>query len=218
LKNDVRFITFNYDVSLEQALYQGLRHIQLFDAADIDEFLANDRIMHVYGKVRERPTEPAPALNWSEQGRDPKGLGLSALIQYYSERKVFLDHIYAASRGLRVIDPEDKETDKEIIKAATKAAAEAKRVYILGYGLDPNNSERIGLPKSLHYGTSKKSVMFTNYGDINRVNKRASKVFFGAQNQFNPGGHSIVAQRDALYERSIRDVYEALELDFEPFE
>lgn len=57
--------------------------------------------------------------------------------------------------------------------------------------------------------------MFTNYLDINRVNKRASKVFFGASDRFSPGGPSVIADRDAYYERSTRDVYEALELDFE---
>ena len=29
-RNDVRFVTFNYDVSLVWALHQGLRYIQLF--------------------------------------------------------------------------------------------------------------------------------------------------------------------------------------------
>jgi hypothetical protein len=119
-KNDVRFVTFNYDISLERELHDGLQYIDLFDPADIDDFLDADRILHVYGKVREDPFAPPVPLNWNEQGRDPKGLGRQALKVHLSDYKVFLDRIYAASRGIRVIDPEDKETDKSVIETARK--------------------------------------------------------------------------------------------------
>jgi hypothetical protein len=129
--NKVHFVTFNYDVSLDRALHQGLRHIQLFEPENIAEFLDVGRVMHVYGKVREDPSGPPPALNWSEQSRDPQGLGPDALAKYFSDYKTFLDQIYAASQGIRVIDP--KKTDKDVIDAATKSIAKAERVYILGY-------------------------------------------------------------------------------------
>jgi hypothetical protein len=213
-RNNVCFVTFNYDVSLERALYFGLRHIQLLLPADVQEFLGGNRIMHVYGKVREKFSDPPPDLKWSEQERNPKGMGDNTL-QHLHDYKIFLDHIYSASQGIRVIDPSDKETDQNVIDAAKKAIVAANRVYILGYGFDANNSERIGLTDSLHYGRSKKSVMFTNYFGINRVNKRASNIFFGAPDHFGPSAPSVEAPRDGSYERSIRDVYESLELDFE---
>jgi hypothetical protein len=217
-RNDVQFVTFNYDVSLERALHEGLQHIQLFQPEDIAKFLANDRIMHVYGKVRENPLEPPPVIKWSEQGRDPKGLGGSARAQYFSDYKTFLDQIYAASQGIRVIDPEDKRTDEDTIEAATRAIAGASRVYILGYGFDENNSKIIDLSRSLNCQTSNKSVMFTNYGNINRVNKRVARVCYGDPSHFTESEPSVQRPRDAYYERSIRDVYEALELDFESFD
>lgn len=37
-KNEVRFITFNYDTSLERALYGGLSSIDLFKKEDIEAF------------------------------------------------------------------------------------------------------------------------------------------------------------------------------------
>lgn len=218
LRNNVRFITFNYDVSLEKALYQGLRHIQQFQTADVDKFFEDGRILHIYGKVRRVPPIEPPAIKWSEQSRDPKGLTEFALSNYYSDRKHFLDGIYNVSQNLRVIDPHDKETDKSIIADAKSAIADANRVYILGYGFDANNSERLGLPTSLHYEHNKKSVVFTNFRDINRVNKRASKVFFGNMNHFGPGGATVEGSRDAYYEKSVRDVYEAFELDFDALE
>ena len=60
--------------------------------------------------------------------------------------------------------------------------------------------------------------MFTNLGNINRVNKRASKVFFGNTIHFGPSGAAVEAQRDSYYERSVREVYGAFEFDFDELE
>jgi hypothetical protein len=218
LKNQVSFVTFNYDTSIESFLYHGLRHIQLFQADDIRKFIDSDsRVRHIYGKVRKvgygKPTD----LKWSEQSRDPKSISEFELHNYHASYGSFLDTIYAASCGLRVIDPEDKEADKEIIEGAAMAIEGAKQVYILGYGFDPNNSQRLGLAQSLRYDIgSDKRVFFTNFGDINRVNKRASKIFFGNARHFPVAGTFVEESVGSYYyEKSRRDVYEALELDFE---
>ena len=142
-KSDVHFITFNYDISLERALYNALRHIERFQHDDIKKFLGDNRIMHVYGKVRENFTKRPPALKWSEQARDPKSLGGNELARHLLEYKAFLDEIYTASQGIYVIDPDDKTTNKEIVARTTKEIGDAERVYILGYGFDENNSARL---------------------------------------------------------------------------
>jgi hypothetical protein len=51
--NEVHFITFNYDTSLEDHLSRALTSIDLFEPDDIGEFLDNDRVVHVYGAVHE---------------------------------------------------------------------------------------------------------------------------------------------------------------------
>jgi hypothetical protein len=218
LKNQVGFVTFNYDTSLESLLYHGLRHIQLFHSDDIRKFLEDgSRIRHIYGKVRKVGYENPTDLDWSEQSRDPKSISEFELHNYHISYGSFLDTIYAASLGLRVIDPADKDSDKEIIDGAATAIGGAKQVYILGYGFDPNNSQRLGLAQSLRYDIgSDKRVFFTNFGDINRVNKRASKLFFGTARHFPVAGTSVEEGVGSYYyEKSCRDVYEALELDFE---
>jgi hypothetical protein len=53
LNNKVRFITFNYDTSLEHHLYRALTAIDLLNHNDVEPFLSHDRIIHVYGKVHE---------------------------------------------------------------------------------------------------------------------------------------------------------------------
>jgi hypothetical protein len=88
----------------------------------------------------------------------------------------------------------------------------ARRVFILGYGFDEHNSERLRLRESLRRGGgANTTVAFTNFGDINQVNKRASKVFFGNAAEFPPNGQSIVSH----VEKSTRNAYDALSLDFD---
>jgi hypothetical protein len=68
------------------------------------------------------------------------------------------------------------------------------------------------------YEKNNKYVLFTNYNNSNRINKAASRVMFGNSNHFStlsPEGNPT----DRYYfEKSIRDTYEALELDFDSLE
>jgi hypothetical protein len=74
----------------------------------------------------------------------------------------------------------------------------------------------------------KKYVRFTNFENSNRVNKRASQVFYGEPNGIPPEGPLVFRQRPnstnivelttSDLERSFRNVYDALERDFESLE
>lgn len=212
LRNAIQFVTFNYDVSLERALGNGLSHIELFQRADIEKFLANDRVVHVYGKVREDPLEPPAQLKWLD--RSPGWERVSWLqIQEYKE---FLDQIYHSSRGIRTIDPDDKGADQSAIRSAANAIQNATYVYILGYGFDENNSARLNLRESLRsVKPNRQRISFTNYGNANRINKRASNLFFRDETHFSSEGSQVETLNQSHYEKSHRDVYEALELDFD---
>lgn len=181
LKNEVSFVTFNYDVSLEVALHKGLGHIRLFKEEDdvITKFLGAGRIKHIYGEVRDVPPVDLPDVKWERS----TGHGIE---QYQLDYKEFLDAVYEKSLSIRVIDPKDKKADRDVIDAARKEIDDAEIVYILGYGFDKNNSERLGLSKSLHYDSSstKKHVLFTNFGNQDRIRKRASGIFLGRPHGF----------------------------------
>jgi hypothetical protein len=182
-------------MSLEIALHNGLRHIELFNPDHVKEFLEKDRIFHIYGKVRSGIV--ASTLGWSNEGRDPKGMQPHLLLSYQQECRDFFDGLYDASLGIRVIDPEDKGADEAVIKEASEAIVRAKFVYILGYGFDENNSERLGLNNSLRDGRNfNKCVHFTNFEDNNRVNKRASKIFYKRLNGISPGGSLVFPHKN----------------------
>jgi len=212
LKNTVHFVSFNYDISLERALSSGLSHIELFQRDDIEKFLANDRVVHVYGKVRENPFDLPPELAWGNQALNTERASAQQLVEY----EHFLNQIYHASRGVRVIDPDDKGADQGAIDAAVSAIRNAAHVYILGYGFDENNTARLNLQESLWaVKPTKQSVSFTNFGNSSRINKRASKVFFRNEANFSSELPQVASLNQSRYEKSHRDVYEALELDFD---
>lgn len=201
-KNKVQFVTFNYDVSLEQALFSGLKNIEMFEEKDILEFLKTEgRFVHMYGSIRPDPFADLQPLG------DPDNSDIAFLTP-------ILNAAYEASKGIKTIDPDNKHADQRSIESARTAIAEAKDVYILGYGFDQNNNERLGLLNGMKNGRWKR-VFFTNFGNWQSVNKRASNGLSGRPEGFLSPASSIGTLERFYYEKSVRNVYEALEGDFD---
>jgi len=218
--NQVKFVTFNYDNSVEHHLTTSLQAYDPF-RAEAHNFLTG-RVLHVYGHVSEKQVgfynsmPLSPKLDGIAEGRGDEHIRASALGQFNAA----VSRAYTASKGIRVIDPEDKGENENILNDAKSAIQNAICVYILGYGFDENNSRRLNLHEYLQSGGPPyKAVMFTNYGDINRVNKKASMIVFGAYNGFLDPTRPIHGDpKDWYVEKSTRNVYDALELDFESLE
>ena len=243
LENKVTFVTFNYDVSLENYLYQGLSSIDLFerDTGLINEFLGSDRVFHVYGKVRENPFEDT---EYGTLGRGkPYKISEASIIasltpQYYEGLndhykryskeyqpyyKEAFEQAYLAPKNIQTIGS-TKHHQIEIIESAKKVIGRADCVYIIGYGFDEQNSNRLDLNGSLRIKSLPNSpppVLFTNFEDNNLINKRASRVFLGHESGFLPtrslqGG--LAEGHNHYYEKSIRNAYDAFERDFDSME
>jgi hypothetical protein len=144
----------------------GLRfakHIQMFDDTDVATFLGGSRIIHIYGKIRDVPAAAA-RVDWDTQNQDPARINEFGMSEYHTKMKTLLDAAYYASKGLRVIDPHDKGADDTEIMIARTAIAEAKRIFVLGYGFDEHNSSRLNLRDHLaDAGGRTTRVAFTNY-------------------------------------------------------
>jgi hypothetical protein len=97
-------------------------------------------------------------------------------------------------------------------------SADPKFTY-WGYGFDENNSRLLELPDSLALSKTHKTVMFTNFGYHNLVNKKASRLFFGSPERLLSDKPAILGTPtgtgDFLCEKSIRNVYDALAVDFD---
>lgn len=216
--NNVKFITFNYDISLERSLHKAIGDMDLFKEDDVLKFLNEDRIIHVYGKIDEDCTSAAPIIdaNVAATLGNTSELALQGLPSF-QQRKDLLDRVYRSAQLIRTVDPHDKEEDAGALQTAKKWIEDAGVVYILGYGFDDSNNRRIGLD-ALRHDRHNAAVMFTNYGNLNVINKKASKLFFGQPTSFLEGYINGDPTRGFYAEKSIRNVYDALNMDFDALE
>jgi hypothetical protein len=167
LRNNVSFVTFNYDVSLEYELYRSLKAISQFSEGNvIDKFFEGDRFIHVYGKIRQNAVGDLPHKTldlFAKPVIEPNNPSTTSFAEASQKFNNLLDVSYEASKTIRTIAPHEKTTSSEIEKAKN-AIMNANCVYILGYGFDENNSKLLGLYESLHIGkTQGKTILFTNF-------------------------------------------------------
>jgi hypothetical protein len=222
LENDVTFVTFNYDVSLEIELNSALRDVDFLEKKDIHRFLSTERIIHVYGSVHE-PGFDINAVHDHLNAAQNLGANFRQPLLHdreFSFRKQYLDECLSASKNLRTIAPNDKNEDEALLKCARQAVGDAAVVYILGFGFDENNSRAIGLDEVLKSRAAPyRSMMFTNFGNINTVNKKASRLWFRTPDVFLDKSIWGSDPRTGPYiEKSVRTVYDALALDFDDLE
>ena len=217
LRNNVHFITFNYDVSLERNLFQRLRQISKFEKSHIEEFLGKERFIHVYGQVRDYRSDldfPQPdvikSIASKSLPRDPQTM--DPIDQFNGA----IDFSFACSEGIRTIGNQEKDQERNAIKKSKDLLSLAENIYILGYGFDANNSQRIGLHENLC--DSQKNVRFTNYNDSNTINKKALRILVKNPNDRLYFENPIRIGEMNWHEKSVRDVYGALEHDFPHFE
>lgn len=212
LDNKVTFVTFNYDMSLEYQLFKALSAIEYFSKDNlVKKFFEGNRIIHVYGKLREEASAQPPHLDLDLFGGPQPGPPV-----LWTRTMALFDTVYPASQQIRTMAPHEKIIDPAV-EAARRAIGEANCVYILGYGFDVHNSRLLELPNSLNLEKTHKTVMFTNCGNYNLVNKKASRVFFGRPDRLLADKPAIMGGEtdEYLCEKSIRNVYDALAFDFD---
>ena len=121
-RNKVRFITFNYDRSLEQYLLNAIRHtfdLQVDEAFEVLNYLP---IRHVYGSLGDF----RPGFGYHYGGHD--GDSLLVMLQ-------------GANRSIKTVPALRGPRDE----MSAQWLAEAQRVFVLGFGFDATNCARIGL-------------------------------------------------------------------------
>lgn len=212
LRNKVCLVTFNYDVTLEYRLARAINQIQLFTEEDKKTFFTNpDLVLHVYGQVRNN------AFDEAVFGSFPQNLEN----REYQSMLTALDQAWTSAQTIYTI-PEKKKESEHAERAINKIKS-AKNIFIFGYGFDTQNNQILKLKESLlhieQYSTKK--IYFTNFGNSNRINKRAGMLFLSRENAFLS---DFIAKSDYEQnvsirhcEKSIRDVYGALEYDFDLF-
>lgn len=198
--NDVCFITFNYDRSLERNLADALHATAFLERSDVDSFLCPvmpPRFVHMYGALESDVVDKNKFALF----------GTSATLAQAAEMDAVLNACLKAGEKLRVIDhtkdgPESKQGVQMLDRAET--------IYFLGFSFDASNISRLGFPNRQRAATK---IYFTNHLNSMTVNKRAAAAF--KMREF--GEHAdrqLAGNGSAIGEKSIRDCYDALALDF----
>ncbi len=137
-KNNISFINFNYDRSLEHFLYESiinLYHSQKLEAKLMSNWVSSveekDLIpfpfLHVYGKIAE--------VEWFREG-----------LKY---REGFNYQIINKLKdNIKVINYDRQQEDYSEIK---KTIRRAKRIFFLGFGFAEENMDILGIPLILKY-------------------------------------------------------------------
>src|SRR5690606_5815014 len=143
--NQISFVTFNYDISLERSLFKGLDHIELFRKEDISSFINKDRFLHVYGQISEDYFSNQTVIEKIIQDtkKEYGGWPQDGAHRLLHEQKV-LDAAYDASETIFTInDTEEEKSEKNnnhVLEVARNKIKDARYVYILGYGFDKSNN------------------------------------------------------------------------------
>jgi len=144
-KNDMRFISFNYEASLEYHLFKALRSIDIIKPDDARQFITVDRIVHPYGCVHtDIPSDEdfidiTVAKTLGEKFSTPLSFAKD-----FEPRQVFLDRCLAASENLKTIDPHDKEQDDASLARAQQWIRDAGVFTSLGTDLTRTIIEESG--------------------------------------------------------------------------
>jgi hypothetical protein len=121
--NQIRFITFNYDRSLEYFLHTSIKNTYGVSEEDALAILGKIPILHVYGCLGEFHF-------------------LTGVNRRQFSNDIDAERIRIATTAIKVI-PEDREYDPFLI--ARQWCYEANKIGFLGFGFDVLNIERLGL-------------------------------------------------------------------------
>jgi hypothetical protein len=153
-QNNISFITFNYDRSLEYFLFDAIK--EQFDkgADECITMMENFPIVHLYGQL--------DALPW--QGPDGKE---------YSTVKGLNARLRAAPQNIQLINDERDVKSSEYFQKAYKLIEQAERIFFLGFSFDKTNLERLRLDRI----EKRKEIVATTYKVEEAELKRIDRYF-----------------------------------------
>jgi len=165
-RNPVKFITFNYDRSLEYFLHHAVK--ETFDISDeqAESTWRGLGILHIYGQIGRYSHKEGPDTRWYSSGLTARDLKIAA-------------------DGIKII-PEARD-DAETFVTAREWLRWAKRICFLGFGFDSLNIQRLSFR---HAATrTHKYIVASVYrkqpGEISKL----QGDLLGREIQRNPGQH-----------------------------
>ncbi|MDP2939478.1 MAG: hypothetical protein Q8O13_05330 [Candidatus Omnitrophota bacterium] len=125
-KNEISFITFNYDRSLEQFLFEALANQFNKSYQECAEKIKNIPIIHLYGQLDFLP--------WQNGNGFP----------YLYQKDSFV-RLRNARDNIKLLTEEREVGESQEFQAAYKLIEKADKIYILGFSFDETNLERLNV-------------------------------------------------------------------------
>ena len=138
-RNKVKFVTFNYDRSLECFLHYATTNTFGVDNAQAMAAWSHLQIIHVYGELGKFDVTDS-------QGACP-----------YTTDVLQGPRLSIAAHGIQIM-PEHREESK-VFERVRDVLAGAARICFLGFGFDPLNVERLGLASVLDWKRKNKQAV-----------------------------------------------------------
>lgn len=136
-ENEVAFVTFNYDRSLEHFLCVSLMNYFGKSVEDCAKVLDGIPIVHLHGRLGYLPWQRKESRAYGDTGITAQSVNM-------------------AVKEMRVVHEDITDRDKDFAEAKELLQA-AERVYLMGFGFGARNVERIELPSlkpAVFYGTA----------------------------------------------------------------
>ncbi len=181
LDNNIRFITFNYDLSLDHYLQSRLKNIELFSQVApkspttlADEFLNNLLIRHVYGHLYDLDSSAYGQyadINPGENSLRHVGPPTKNSIQSF---KRFIFSLCNYKNIKTMYDERQNSANlKQEIKDHKSDLIWAKDIIFIGFGFDRDNLNILGIPDELRSTQrilDNKTIKYLNYkGEMNSL-------------------------------------------------
>lgn len=155
-KNPLKFISFNYDRSLEYFLFNAIKNYYGLSNTDAISVYKKIEFFHIYGKL-------AP-LEWESD--DPNGR-----LKFGDDFKDFpynkTEKLYNFASNIKVIN-EDRNNFETIKQKCLGWIRESDRVYILGFGFLDSNYKLLGIEdykqSCAHQWLPSGKFHYTSYG------------------------------------------------------
>lgn len=149
-KNNVAFLTFNYDRSFEHYLFVSIKHSYPISDKECAEMVKTIPIIHLHGHIGKLPWQ----TNDNEKGR-PYNWNLSALDtirkcsdpqtdykMYAIDCSKAKHDIFRISEQIKIIYEAGLDDDTDF-KNAHRLLSKAYRIYFLGFGYNDDNLRRL---------------------------------------------------------------------------
>jgi len=185
--NNVVFITFNYDRSLERRIIEALSANEVVGDKNMITNFVNERVIHVYGELND-----------------------VSIPNCYDEYVTRWNEAFQASRDLCVIGNVDKNKYRDRHEIAKNCIFGARNIFILGFGFDETNCGLIGLNSVI--GRGDKHIYLTNFGDSGKINADLGRLFSSIS--FENSCPAVAYGGNVTCYKSVKGVYDALNQDF----